>query len=226
MNLRSILDTHHFIRRSAPVAKTKKVSAARKRVPARRAAPAKTVKAARKAAPTAKTAKARGRARPATAPPAHSPKREFLNRFNQEHATTLRVIRAFPADQHAFQPHPRSNTAKNLIWTFAVEQAIGARLAAGGGMPTEFPQAPESFDDVVAAYRQGVEEIRKVVEEASDTELAEIVPFFRHEMPAIDMLWLLLLDSIHHRGQLSVYVRMAGGKVPSIYGPSADDPGM
>ena len=39
-----------------------------------------------------------------------------------------------------------------------------------------------------------------------------------------DMLWFMLLDSVHHRGQLSVYVRMAGGKVPSIYGPSADEP--
>jgi len=37
-------------------------------------------------------------------------------------------------------------------------------------------------------------------------------------------MWFMLLDSIHHRGQLSVYVRMAGGKVPSIYGPSADEP--
>jgi uncharacterized damage-inducible protein DinB len=37
-------------------------------------------------------------------------------------------------------------------------------------------------------------------------------------------LWLMLNDSIHHRGQLTVYLRMAGGRVPSIYGPSADEP--
>ena len=43
-------------------------------------------------------------------------------------------------------------------------------------------------------------------------------------IPVIDVLWFMLTDSIHHRGQLSVYVRMAGGRVPSIYGPSADEP--
>jgi uncharacterized damage-inducible protein DinB len=43
-------------------------------------------------------------------------------------------------------------------------------------------------------------------------------------VPKIDFLWFLLCDQIHHRGQLSVYLRMAGGKVPSIYGPSGDEP--
>jgi uncharacterized damage-inducible protein DinB len=41
-----------------------------------------------------------------------------------------------------------------------------------------------------------------------------------------DMLWGFLFDGIHHRGQLSTYLRPMGAKVPSIYGPSADDPGM
>src|SRR5438132_11205433 len=40
----------------------------------------------------------------------------------------------------------------------------------------------------------------------------------------LDFFWFLLMDMVHHRGQLSVYLRMAGGKVPSIYGPSADEP--
>ena len=39
------------------------------------------------------------------------------------------------------------------------------------------------------------------------------------------MAWGLFLDLVHHRGQLSTYIRPMGGKVPSIYGPSADDPG-
>ena len=42
------------------------------------------------------------------------------------------------------------------------------------------------------------------------------------EAPVRDILWILLFDSFHHRGQLSVYIRPMGGKVPSIYGPSAD----
>lgn len=41
-----------------------------------------------------------------------------------------------------------------------------------------------------------------------------------------DVLWMMMMDAVHHRGQFSVYLRMAGGKVPSIYGPSADEPWM
>lgn len=43
---------------------------------------------------------------------------------------------------------------------------------------------------------------------------------------SMDLLWFLLFDEIHHRGQFSIYLRMADGKVPSIYGPSADEPWM
>ena len=46
-----------------------------------------------------------------------------------------------------------------------------------------------------------------------------------YEAPPRDLAWLLFFDSIHHRGQLSAYLHPMGGKVPSIYGPSADDPG-
>ena len=42
--------------------------------------------------------------------------------------------------------------------------------------------------------------------------------------PVAEFLWFMLMDSVHQHGQLSVYVRCAGGKVPSIYGPSADEP--
>ena len=46
------------------------------------------------------------------------------------------------------------------------------------------------------------------------------------EQPLGNFLWYLFFDAIHHRGQLRTYIRPMGGKVPSIYGPSGDDPGM
>jgi uncharacterized damage-inducible protein DinB len=48
----------------------------------------------------------------------------------------------------------------------------------------------------------------------------------RSDMRTADVLWTGVMDTVHHRGQFSVYLRMAGGKVPSIYGPSADEPWM
>jgi len=67
------------------------------------------------------------------------------------------------------------------------------------------------------------------VKATPDSRLAETVTFpsgpkQTADYPVIDFLWFMLMDSIHHRGQMSVYIRPAGGKVPSIYGPSADEP--
>jgi uncharacterized damage-inducible protein DinB len=66
-------------------------------------------------------------------------------------------------------------------------------------------------------------------EKMPDARLGETVKFpaGKNQMadyPVGEFLWFMLLDSIHHRGQLSVYIRPAGGKVPSIYGPSGDEP--
>ena len=67
------------------------------------------------------------------------------------------------------------------------------------------------------------------VEAMPDARLSENVTFITGpgqlgKIPVMELLWFMLLDSIHHRGQLSVYVRLAGAKVPSIYGPTADEP--
>jgi len=67
------------------------------------------------------------------------------------------------------------------------------------------------------------------VRKANDAELNKTIKFFTGpkqmgDVRRLDFFWFLLSDMIHHRGQLSVYLRMAGGKVPSIYGPSADEP--
>jgi uncharacterized damage-inducible protein DinB len=50
------------------------------------------------------------------------------------------------------------------------------------------------------------------------------VNFYGRPIVLVDALWLELFDHIHHRGQFSVYVRLAGAKLPSIYGPTADEP--
>ena len=67
-----------------------------------------------------------------------------------------------------------------------------------------------------------------MVRKASDDDLRKRTHFLvgprqMGEMTRMEMLWFLLHDEIHHRGQFSVYQRIAGGKVPSIYGPTADE---
>jgi uncharacterized damage-inducible protein DinB len=62
------------------------------------------------------------------------------------------------------------------------------------------------------------------LEQLPETDLNKVVNFGGGNFRADEFLLMMLFDQIHHRGQLSVYIRMAGG-MPSIYGPSADDKG-
>jgi uncharacterized damage-inducible protein DinB len=207
------------------------------RKPHRKAAKAAKVRAGARSRSVSKSksvAKSRA-AKPAAkkaAPAMPSPKQQFLDAFHKEHSTTLKVIRALPGDQGSFQPHPRSQSAKTLIWTFTVEQGLTVNALKGTlTMPPTFPPPPETLAEAIAGFERAAAETIDIVKRTPDARFHATSPFFTGpgkvgEVPNLELLWLMLSDQIHHRGQLSVYVRMAGGKVPSIYGPSADEPWM
>jgi uncharacterized damage-inducible protein DinB len=162
-----------------------------------------------------------------------SAKETFLATYDREHETTMRVLRAYPEDQLDLKPHPKSNSARVLAWTFVLETYLGQRVwrdeFANGLTPGNPPKAPERWPEIVDAVDKASAEFRALIAGASDEELAQEVHFMTgpKTMGAItrlDWIWFLLHDQIHHRGQFSIYLRMAGGKVPSIYGPTADEP--
>ena len=162
--------------------------------------------------------------------PIPSPKQQFLEAFERESAVTSKVIDAFPADQSEFKPHEKSSSARRLAWTFSVEAgAIVAALKDQFEIKGGFPPAPETWPEVVSTFRKTREMVISTISQARDEDFAGTVSFFvgpktLGDVPKMDFCWFMLSDQIHHRGQLSVYVRMTGGKVPSIYGPSADEP--
>jgi uncharacterized damage-inducible protein DinB len=164
-----------------------------------------------------------------------SPKQQFLDAYEREHATTMRVLRAYPRDKVELQPHPKLKTARELAFVFALERGLGTMVYndafAKGGPPGEMPKAPKSWDDVLAAVEKGHKDFGDLIRSASEADLQKKVKFFvapktLGDMSRLDFCWFLLSDEIHHRGQFSVYLRIADGKVPSIYGPSADEPWM
>lgn len=165
------------------------------------------------------------------APP--SPKQQFLDAYEREHATTMRVLRAFPADKSELQPHPKCKSARELAWIFTLERGLGAAVfqnaLANGVTGKGPPPAPESWDAVVQSYEKAHKEFGDLIRSTPDEQLNGQVKFFvapktLGDWTRLQFAWFLLSDEIHHRGQLSVYLRMADGKVPSIYGPSADEP--
>lgn len=157
-----------------------------------------------------------------------SAKAAFLKTLQQEHATTRKLLHLFPADKAEFRPHERSSSAFMLAWTFVVEEqlmlkAIRHELQLGAG----FPKPPDSWAKVLAAFDEVHGQLVAALSEGGEltgTVQFPVAPKQIGDYPIPDFLWFMLHDQIHHRGQLSVYLRMAGGKVPSIYGPSADEP--
>jgi DinB family. len=155
----------------------------------------------------------------------------FARRWETEQPAFQRVLRAMPAGQLAYQPHERSASAAALAWQIAEEFRSLAEMTGKGEISYEPRPAPADASAILTNFDSAAAGVQKILGEMDDA---------RWEGPAYfvmggnvvststveDMFWGFLFDLIHHRGQLSTYLRPMGGKVPSIYGPSADDPGM
>jgi uncharacterized damage-inducible protein DinB len=159
-----------------------------------------------------------------------SEKHKFQEAWDRESATTLKVLRAFPQDKVDLKPHPTCRSAMDLAWTFIFE-GIGGAQAVQGEMkfpPPNMPAMPKTWagmiDEVERALKGMSDKVRKVDDAQLNTTVKFITgPKRMSDLRRLDVLWFMLNDQIHHRGQFSVYLRMAGGKVPAIYGPSADE---
>jgi uncharacterized damage-inducible protein DinB len=152
----------------------------------------------------------------------------FAEVYGQEFEKTKRVVDAFPADKKAFKPHDRSNPAHMLLWTFVLEEQLmlkaarGEQVMTGGGFPKPPDSWQEMLDRLDAGHKELMAQLAKGIPKGKVKWMTG--PKQTGDYEISDFLWFLLHDQIHHRGQLTVYVRMAGGKVPAVYGPSADEP--
>jgi uncharacterized damage-inducible protein DinB len=156
----------------------------------------------------------------------------FLQTFGRECQTTLKLLKAYPAAKGDYKPHERSRTAKELAWTFVMEQGmVDMALKGKIDFSQPMPKPPGNLSEVITAFEHASRETTNKVSNASEDTLGRTVQFpigpgKMGDFRAMDVLWTALMDQVHHRGQLSVYTRLAGAKVPSIYGPSADEPWM
>ncbi|HUP63629.1 MAG TPA: DinB family protein [Thermoanaerobaculia bacterium] len=154
----------------------------------------------------------------------------FVKRWEQEQPAFAKVMKAIPADKLDYRPHERSNSAGGIAWQLVEEQRAQIALMEQGQVEWQTKPQPASLDEIVQAWEQATEELRKQLSTLDDAKSASDAKMLAGGTPVWsdtmeNMLWGFLLDMIHHRGQLSSYLRPMGGKVPAIYGPSADDTG-
>jgi uncharacterized damage-inducible protein DinB len=153
---------------------------------------------------------------------------EFLKaRRAAEFSAFKSVLDALPPDRWDYTPHERSPSARQIAWTLALEtRACSAMVDAGRvewrpvDPPAEAEAAKGAFDE---AYKGLDERLARLDDQAWHKGVSLLAGGkVVREWPLGEFLWFFFFDAIHHRGQLSTYIRPMGGKVPAIYGPSGD----
>ncbi len=154
--------------------------------------------------------------------------REFyLKRRRIEQPVFLKVLRAIPADKMQYKPHERSPTAEQLVWTLTSELRSGVEAAKEGRTEWRTEPAPP-LDKMLSEFEAWYGELMDRVEAMDDAAWDGKAQFYYQgkmvsEQPVSEFLWMIFFDAIHHRGQLTTYLRPMGSKVPAIYGPSGDE---
>ncbi len=150
----------------------------------------------------------------------------MLDGITREAEITKKVIAAVPDAASSYKPDPNARTAKELAWHIANSDIQFLEGIADLNFNMETPEhKPETSAEMVAWYdermKRGVARIAAMTPE----QLLTPVPFFGvFNLPAVLYLGFLSSHSIHHRGELTTYLRPMGSKVPSIYGGSYDEP--
>lgn len=161
----------------------------------------------------------------------------LLPEFDQEMATTRRLLERIPDDKFGFKPHPKSmdmgtlatHLAEMTGWTVDCIEQDFFDLAAVDPSKRKIAAARA---ELLERFDKAVTSARAALEKAEDGALMQ--PWSLKKagqvlltMPKVAVLRTWVLNHcVHHRGQLSVYLRLNDIPVPSIYGPSADEAGM
>jgi uncharacterized damage-inducible protein DinB len=147
--------------------------------------------------------------------------------LENEMQTTLRVLGAVPNAHFDYRPDTKSKTALGLVRHITLEDEWLLNCIADGA----FTPPPDDSDacgimnpaDAVARYQEKVPAALNRVRALPAEKLTDVIDLFGlMQMPGINFLSMAAKHSVHHRGQLSTYLRPMGGNVPGIYGPSAD----
>lgn len=151
---------------------------------------------------------------------------EFLQDWDLEFGTTVKILEAVPEAQRDFRPHPKSRSARELSWHIVIEEDINVHGLIRGelGFPEE-PPAPDTMAEILWRYRSRHDHLADQIRQHVRVEdRYRLIPSFGHQMPVGMILnKVLLAHLIHHRAQLTVYLRLMDAFVPGCYGPSGDE---
>jgi len=158
----------------------------------------------------------------------------FIHRWELEYPAFSDVFKALPPDRLDYRPHPASRSGGELIALLVSVEKACAELCESGrssfnsGLRFHPTTGFTKLDEMVEAYERHHRVLAEKLYNLDNATWNRPAWLTRGDQDIVlrdsvgGLLWTALFDAVHHRGQLSTYIRPMGGKVPSIYGPSAD----
>jgi len=153
----------------------------------------------------------------------------FLKFWEREAPAIRKVISRIPQERSSYKPEPKSRNAREIVWLLVNEERFLVEGLENGKIDWREIPAPEKVQDILAAYDRQHEDLTARLRRIDHELWEKQIPFLYEgqeykQESGYDFAWEFLFDLVHHRGQLTTYLRPMGSTVPSIYGPSADEP--
>ena len=147
----------------------------------------------------------------------------FTEFWTNESKTTRNVLARIP-EGSSYRPDPKSRTAQEIAWQIVCEEKMIIDALESGRAEWAPPALPKTMKEVLEAYEQQSAAMAARWKAVPPERWTGTLEFFGSSRPASPMAWSFLFDIVHHRGQITTYLRPMGSTVPQIYGPSADEP--
>ena len=156
----------------------------------------------------------------------------FIGELERESVSTQRLLERVPTDKPDWRPHPKSTSLSALAWHIAnIPRRVSGLIAAGSfDVLKARPGAAADHHDYVAELKASVEEAKRVISGMDDAAMMAKSFRFRRgdetlrELPVLAAIRSIMLNhTYHHRGQLTVYLRLLDVPVPAMYGTTADE---
>jgi uncharacterized damage-inducible protein DinB len=151
----------------------------------------------------------------------------FIKQFAAERPKFVKVIRALPEGHLDYKPHERSSAAGAIAWFLVLELRALVDMVKNHENHWQQSPGPKTAAEIASEYEKAAGEMDALLKSTDEAAWARDTKMYvgdklMKSAPLGETVWDFFLDAIHHRGQLTSYLRPMGGKVPSVYGPSGD----
>jgi uncharacterized damage-inducible protein DinB len=152
----------------------------------------------------------------------------FMKFWEKEAAATRKVISRIPQEKSDYRADPKARNAREIAWLMVREEIVLGEGLEKGVINWQDVPTPATVDEILKTYDAHHGAVTTQLRRLEPTQWDRKIPFMWQGQEVMsdtgyDTAWGFLLDQIHHRGQLSTYLRPMGSTVPAIYGPSADE---